>query len=79
MSEENSVWGAFGIFRRFNPFVFVLLFALIYVSGLIINLPLPLDQKAIPYILSVALVFLAVFAEYYRMEKERELEERLWR
>jgi hypothetical protein len=78
--SEKTTWGdALSDLKKFNPFVLFLLFGLIYVSGFILNSALPLDQKAIPYVLSVALVFITVTFEIYRIEREKELQNQIWR
>jgi hypothetical protein len=78
MSGDDSFWESLRTLRKFNPFVLVLIFGLFYVSNLILNSGLPLEQKAFPYVLSLVFVFMAVVAEFYRLEREKELGERVY-
>lgn len=64
--------------KKFNPFVFVFCFLIMYVGSLILNSSMTLEQKALPYALCVVFFILAIFAEFYRIEREREFSERIW-
>ena len=80
LSEEKdeSFISSLGLIRRVHPVALLLIFGTIMLTANIINMDLTLEKKTVPLIMSVSLYFIAIFFEFHRVSKEKELKEKVF-
>ena len=82
MSEEkerSSVFDALGTIKKFHPVAFVLILLLMYIFVTFLNLNIPLQSKIFPLALSGSLYVIGSFFEFYRIDKQKDMKEEVWR
>ena len=80
MSEEKeSLFSMLSQIRKIHPVAFVLMFGFMFLTSQIWNSNLPLAEKIVPLVMSFSLYLIVAFFEFYRISKEKELEEKAWR
>ena len=80
LSEETeSIFSLLGIIRRFHPIAVLMIVSLLVLSVQIWSLDVALEKKLVPVALSVFLYFFTGFFEFYRIGKEKEDKEKIWR
>lgn len=74
MSEQKeSLLEIFGMFRKFNPVVLLISFALMNVFAYVFNSQMQLDLKLILLALSFFFLMVAVTFEFHRLDNEKEI------
>lgn len=79
MSEEKMRWlDLLSMIKKFNPIAFILIFGLMLICSTILTMNISIQEKIVPLALSGSLYVIVSFFEFYRIEKEKDLEEKVF-
>jgi hypothetical protein len=66
-------------FRQVHPVAFLIAFGSMYVAYYTFQLNIPFEEKIIPFLLSLLISLVTIYYEVYRINKQDEEKERIWR
>jgi hypothetical protein len=66
-------------FRQVHPVAFLIAFGSMYVAYYTFQLNMPFEEKIIPFLLALLISLVTIYYEVYRINKQAEEKERIWR